>query len=220
MTDTPDTAQVTSLQRARPNTDAGMTSCLSQVEAYWNALCHAGVPPKRSQIDPRGIETALEYAFIAERIAQGEARLRVAGLHLSDLMGMEMRGMPLSSLFLPASRSGLSNSIAAVFDSPAILRLRLSGETGLGKPTLRAHALLLPLRGDDGAVNRALGCLVSDGAIGRCPRRFTIDATDIRPALAQPADLASQPARGLAEPVVPFRRAPHDKAHLRLVTSD
>ncbi len=60
---------------------------LSQVEAYWEGLRQGRDVPMRSDIDPRGIEDALEYAFILERIAPGLARLRVAGSHLSDVMG-------------------------------------------------------------------------------------------------------------------------------------
>ena len=63
--------------------------------------------PRRAEIDPRGIENALEYAFILERIAPGMARIRLAGIHLSDLMGMEVRGMPLTS-FIDAARAGNS----------------------------------------------------------------------------------------------------------------
>ncbi|CUH41507.1 hypothetical protein [Ruegeria atlantica] len=41
--------------------------------------------------------------------------------------------------------------------------------------------LLLPLKSDLGDVGRILGVLVSDGAIGATPRRFTISANNLRP---------------------------------------
>ena len=47
---------------------------LAQLRAYWEGLRAEGDLPTRAQIDPRGIERALEYAFIAERIAPGVAR--------------------------------------------------------------------------------------------------------------------------------------------------
>lgn len=83
-------------------TDIGF-SALNQVESYWEALRGTRMMPKRSEIDPRGIESALEYTFILERIAPGMARLRIAGSHLSDLMGMEVRGMPLTSFITPTA---------------------------------------------------------------------------------------------------------------------
>ena len=78
-------------------------AAIAQVEAYWEALRGTRIVPKRSEIDPRGIEGALENAFIVERVAPGIARLRIAGSHLNDLMGMEVRGMPLTALFNPGA---------------------------------------------------------------------------------------------------------------------
>lgn len=80
--------------------DAGF-SAMAQIEAYWEALRGSRLMPKRSEIDPRGIETALEYTFVLERIAIGMARLRIEGSHLNNLMGMEVRGMPLTSFITP-----------------------------------------------------------------------------------------------------------------------
>ena len=60
---------------------------LDLVEAYWTALRGARLVPSRSEVDPRGIEAALDRAFVAERIAPGVARLRLAGAHLADLNG-------------------------------------------------------------------------------------------------------------------------------------
>eukprot|EP00903_Cladosiphon_okamuranus_P018536 g17059.t1 len=63
---------------------------IKEVEAYWQAIRAGRLVPRRSDIDPRGIERALEFAFVAERIATGLGRLRIAGSHLTDLLGMEI----------------------------------------------------------------------------------------------------------------------------------
>lgn len=147
---------------------------LRQVEAYWAALRQGRIVPARSDIDPRGIEGALEFAFIAEYLAPGHARLRIAGMHLCDLMGMEVRGMPLSALISPVSRTRLGEAISSAFDAPAQVELALTAERRLGKPALNARMILLPMTDDFGDVSRILGCLVSDGDIGRAPRRFEI----------------------------------------------
>ncbi|MDE1130590.1 MAG: PAS domain-containing protein, partial [Ascidiaceihabitans sp.] len=89
-------------------TDTGF-SALSQVESYWEALRGSRLVPKRSEIDPRGIEYALEYTFVLERIAIGMARFRIAGSHLCNIMGMEVRGMPLSSFITPSGRKTLGS---------------------------------------------------------------------------------------------------------------
>ena len=63
---------------------------INEVEAYWEGLRMGRTVPMRSEIDPRGIERALEFTFILERIAPGLARFRLSGMHLNDLLGMEV----------------------------------------------------------------------------------------------------------------------------------
>ncbi|MGP6088397.1 PAS domain-containing protein [Antarctobacter jejuensis] len=156
---------------------------LRQVEAYWNGLCEKDAVPLRSQIDPRGMEDALENAFLMERIAPTMAKVRVAGTHLNDLMGMQVAGMPLSSLIAPAERERFGEAVSHLFADPAIVRIDLRAEGGFGKPDLEANMVLLPLRSDFGDQSRALGALVSHGRIGRTPRRFVIRSIDVTSAL-------------------------------------
>lgn len=184
----------------------------TQVETYWNALRGPHGVPKRSDIDPRGIENALEYAFILEKIAPGLARLRIAGSHLSDVMGMEVRGMPISSFISPTGRKGFAETLEKITSVPAIARLDLSAETGIGKPPLAAKMLLLPLQSDFGDINRILGCFETQGEIRRAPRRFNIlrteivDLSDATKENARPKVSEKQPdAEGFAEPRAMFR---------------
>lgn len=149
------------------------------VEDYWNGLRNDGAVPLRSQIDPRGIEAALENAFLIERIASSIAKIRVAGTQVSDLMGMEVAGMPISSLITPTDRDAFGKALEQVFSTPAILRVELKGEDGFGKPALTAHVEIYPLRSDFGDITRALGVLVTQGRVGRAPRRFEITRISI-----------------------------------------
>ncbi|OOY28131.1 hypothetical protein BMI90_09630 [Thioclava sp. L04-15] len=152
----------------------------NELRAYWEAL-RAGRPmPSRAEIDPRGIDRALAFAFILERVAPGIARFRLAGMHLNDLMGMEVRGMPLTSFFTPEARKGVAELTEAVFASPAIAEAQLSADRALGRPLLSARLLILPLTSDFGDVSRALGCLVAEGEIGRSPRRFELIRSQTR----------------------------------------
>lgn len=154
---------------------------LGEVEAYWEGLRRGRAVPKRAEIDPRGIENALEYAFILERIAPGLARMRIAGMHLSDLMGMEVRGMPVSALVPPAGRDSFAKTLEEVTCRPAIARLHLRAEDGIGKPPLEGRMLLLPLENDFGDISRMLGCFETRGRIGRAPRRFDVTKTELCP---------------------------------------
>jgi hypothetical protein len=175
---------------------------LSQVEAYWDGLRHGRGVPMRSDIDPRGIENALEYAFILEKIAPGLARIRIAGMHLSDVMGMEVRGMPISSFLPPDGRNRFGETLEHITTGPAIARLLLSAETGIGKPPLDARMVLLPLRSDFGDISRVLGCFESHGQIGRAPRRFNVLGTEL-------IDIEED----VRAPTIPQDLSPHTQKH-------
>lgn len=167
---------------------------------YWESKRRGHDVPLRAEIDPRGIESLLPNAFIAEKIAPGQARMRVAGTHLSDLMGMEVRGLPLLSLIMPEDRARVSNALVDVFERPAQLRLRLVSPPSLRHAVLGANMLVLPLRSDLGDISRALGCLVSDGTIGAAPRRFRV--ADLR---VTPVSMGVDPvAHAFAEEQAPF----------------
>jgi hypothetical protein len=196
---------------------------ISEIRAYWEALRNGRTVPMRSEVDPRGIERSLEHAFILERIAPQVARFRLAGMHLTDLMGMEVRGMPLTALFAPVARVHVAETVEQVFAGTAVADLALVAETGFGKPPLAARLLLLPLQSDLGDISRALGCLVAEGHIGRTPRRFDIaeaTMTAIRgaPATAGPT-VRSQP--GFAEPQRRYDMpSGSGRSHLRLVRTE
>jgi len=209
------TGEVIPMDRFRSNVSL---SPLRQAEAYWNALRQDASVPRRSQIDPRGLENILEYAFILERIAPGVARFRLAGQHLSLLAGMEVRGMPLTAFFTPSGRNEISAVLEHVFDTPAVAELTLTGEPQRGKPMTEARIILLPLQSDLGDVSRALGVLVAEMPVAKVPFRFNVAASSFRsvtgayPAPHQYADANE----GLAEDQAPFGgKAPH----LRLIKS-
>ena len=124
----------------------------NEVEAYWDGLRDGRPMPARSEIDPRGIERALRHTFILERVAPAVARFRLAGQHLNALMGMDVRGMPISAMITAGGRPDLARHIATLFDGTAALRLDLHARGTLRKPTLDAEMLLLPLAGGDAGI--------------------------------------------------------------------
>ncbi len=155
-------------QRPRPSVK------IDRIESYWNSVRGKRLVPSRCEIDPRGMDGVLGHAFILERIAGGLARFRIAGSHLTEVAGLELRQMPLSALFLPGSRQILSDALEAVFDEPAIVRFSITSPAGFGREALTGELILLPLRSDLGDVDRILGGLVFEGKIGRTPRRIEI----------------------------------------------
>ncbi len=192
----------------------------AQLEGYWQALRPAdGALPRRADFDPRGIADLLECTLLLERVAAGQVRIRLAGMALCDLMGMDLRGMPLSALMMPAARPALAAHLERVFDRPAIGRFRLEGERGFMRTPLRGDMLVLPLLGQSGRPDRALACLVTDGAPGRAPHRLALVAGACLPIAglppSAPAEPAIEPLVGLAEAAAPFQ--PPRGRHLRLV---
>lgn len=151
-----------------------MPRLIRQVEGYWDGLRDGRLVPDRSVVDPRGLNGALSHTFLLERIAPGHGRVRIAGRHLSDLMGHEVRGLPVASLFEPEARTVVSDALAAVCDEPAVVEFDLLSPAGFGRSGLRGNAILLPLRSDLGDVSRILGCLVTEGPVGRTPRRLLV----------------------------------------------
>lgn len=191
---------------------AGSHPAIEGVRRYWSALRGERLVPLRSEIDPRGIEGALDCAFILERIAPGIARFRLAGSQLVDLTGSEVRGMPLSVLFAPESRPALSEAIEGVFSGPEVLHLSLAGERSLARPPFRAEMVVLPLKSDLGDVTRALGCFSTSGPLGRTPRRLVIRSLERKDLLAGgSAPSAPPPEAAEGATLRPIPGAPHLK---------
>ncbi|WP_287187563.1 PAS domain-containing protein [Rhodovulum sp.] len=154
----------------------GGLAALDEIGAYWRGLTEKnGIPPSRAELDPRGFSRALSNCFIAEAITPRHLRLRLTGQHLSDVMGMDMRGMPLSALIMPDSRPHLEQVIAeglANMAGPA--RISLFAPPRFGQHALYGGIVLLPLRDEAGAPRRMLGAFATVGKPGRAPRRFRI----------------------------------------------
>lgn len=218
---------------------------LADLERYWRSLQGHNRLPQRTDVNPAQIDAALPHSFILERVAPGVTRMRVAGQQLNAYLGMEARGMPLSTFFDPAAREKLRALVDQVFDRPALVDIAVESPRGLTRPRLTGRMIFLPLAGPDGTVNRALGAILTDGMIGRSPRRFTIpEAAGIRiepvadrtsTGLRRMAGLAEAPAAwtpprpqmapdGLPEPEGRTAPLPHQPAAarpwLRLVVSN
>ncbi|MGQ0610253.1 MAG: PAS domain-containing protein [Paracoccaceae bacterium] len=196
----------------------GAPSVVQQVRAYWESLRIDGRLPLRQHIDPRGLASALEQVFLIEQVAPGHGRFRLAGNLFHDLLGMDVRGMPLTALFEPVSRERVKIGLQGVFDDAAALHLGMEAERSIGRPTLGARMTLLPLRGGEGEPMLALGVLACRGQVGRAPRRFSIGT--IRTEILFPTQTATRILRRRTPetPAPADARAPRGTV-LRLVHS-
>lgn len=180
---------------------------IRDMRGYWNGIRKGRAVPARSDVDPREIARLLDHAFILERIAPGAARIRLAGHSLIDLMGMEVRGMPICAFLNGPSRGRFSDVLETVFKAPQIAELTLQGKADYARPELAARMLLLPLRSDFGDVTRALGCLVAEGEVGAAPRRFDLLHDAVFPIIDGGSILPPSPSTiGFAEQGTSFDR--------------
>ncbi|UWP99700.1 PAS domain-containing protein [Aliiroseovarius crassostreae] len=153
---------------------------VAQAEGYWEGLRGKRLVPARSELDPRGLSGILEHAFILEKIAPGMAKIRLSGQGLNDILGMEMRGMPISSLFMPEARAEIQEALGRLFDGPATLHASLTSKGSFTRKALDAQLFMAPMLDDQGRVTRALGALQIKGGVDRAPRRFTFQDLSVR----------------------------------------
>lgn len=147
---------------------------LAHIRSYWESLRAGRLMPMRSEIDPREMSPYLEYCFVLQHRGPADTRFRLAGMGLNDLMGMELRGMPLRSIIEREDRAIFSAQLQQTFDEPEIQEYRLVSDSP-NKSRLTANMLILPLRSDESNSDRAIGCLVFEGVAGLPPRRFRLD---------------------------------------------
>lgn len=211
------------------NAEGGDPPGFAQLLAYWDALRPSdGALPRRADIDPRGIADLLDRVVLAERIARGQLRIRLAGMAVCDLLGMDLRGMPLSALFVGDSRLMLADRLESVLAGPSIARLSLEAERAVLRPPMRAAMLALPLAGEDGSANRILALLHTERDPGRAPRRLVLTGSVLTAVDGvPPASRSAAPGLILPEATLPVEAAEEPapfapqlaggKPHLRLV---
>jgi hypothetical protein len=145
---------------------------LTSLKSYWERLRAGRIAPYRAEIDPRQFEGALENMFIIERLSPDNMRIRLAGMKICEMMGVEVRGMQPGFLIDEADRQRFERLIAVVMAEPAVVELQLEARSRLGP--YRASMLLMPLRSDFGDVNRVLGCTSGEGDKFTAPLAFNI----------------------------------------------
>lgn len=151
---------------------SGSLDPLDHLWMYWNNLRDRAPVPARCDVRPAALGPALPHACVIERQIGGVPRFRVVGGLMNDLLGMDVRGMPVTSLFSVGLRARLSSAMDQVFEAPSVLTASVTSTGSYGAPGLSARLMFLPLMDQDNRISRALGGIALDGAIGVTPRRF------------------------------------------------
>ena len=138
---------------------------------------------------------------------------------MNDALGMDVRGMPITAFFDPASRDSLSEAVRDLLTSPALVEIDLTARRSFGRKPIRARMLLLPMSDAQGQISRIVGCLDIQGGLGKTPRRFQVSAmrrTEVTGEAPQanlakdisaprPITQTSVPSYEFAEGATPFR---------------
>ncbi len=179
---------------------------LSSLKSYWERLRAGRVAPYRAEIDPRQFESALENMFIIEKLAPDNMRIRLAGMKICEMMGMEVRGMQPGLLIDETDRLRFDRLLNVVMGEPAVVELRLAAPNRTG--TYRATMLMMPLRSDFGDVNRVIGCTSGEGDLFAPPLAFSILDVAVTPVEPSQGAEPRQLVPGFAEPPAGFAGAP------------
>jgi hypothetical protein len=179
---------------------------LSSLKSYWDRLRAGRVAPYRAEIDPRQFEAALENMFIIEKLAPENMRVRLAGMKICEMMGMEVRGMPPHALIEERDRVRFDRLLNVVLTEPAIVELKLAAQNRAG--LYRATMLLMPLRSDFGDINRVIGCTSGEGDFFAAPLAFAVE--DVAVTAVEPSQGAEpkQALPGFAEAQAEYAPAP------------
>jgi hypothetical protein len=132
--------------------------------AYWDGKRGDARAPDRSDFDPNAVRELLADSFVLSCDAKAGYPFRVAGTRICALFGRDVKGRSFPALFAAASRSEITEIIAAVADEmlPAIAGLTATSQAGaithlellLLPFNTRAHApisltgVLAPFEGD------------------------------------------------------------------------
>ena len=170
---------------------------ITSLKTYWERLRAGRIAPFRAEIDPREFEIALENMFIVERIAPGNMRIRLAGMKVCEMMGMEVRGMQPALFIAEEDRGRFDRLLDVVMAEPAVVELGLEA-TGRPAP-YRATMLLMPLRSDFGEINRVLGCMSGEGEYFQPPLAFSLREISINPIDVREEKEAKRALPGFAE---------------------
>lgn len=145
---------------------------LEEAWRYWTSLREGADLPHRSALDPKEMKTILGHSMILDRVRHGTVRVRLGGRVMQQIMGMEVRGLPMRAFFDLQDRGRAVALIEKVFDGPCSLELDLISQTDAGLVTGRM--LVLPLRDAVGAVTKAMVVFVTDRPVTDAPRRFGV----------------------------------------------
>ncbi len=174
-------------------------STLKTLRTHWDDICDGSNAPYRSDVTPGLIPEVLDTLFILEQLSPSDMRVRIAGLKICEMMGMEVRGQSPMTFFQDSARRRFDSVLNEVLTQPKIAYLGLDTKDRMGNPG-QVEMILLPLRSDFGDVNRIIGCVTVPDNGFTAPLRYHITSVN----MVNPFRHTLSKVAGFAEPEANF----------------
>ena len=123
---------------------------------YWNKVRGDRKMPRRFEIEPGKITAILPSTFILERIDAETYRFRLAGTHVCEIFGTELRGANFLDGWSATDRLSLVRHFAALAKQGAVETIHLEAAP-LARASTPFEVVLLPLHHMSDDVDRVLG---------------------------------------------------------------
>jgi hypothetical protein len=136
-----------------------MQNTLETLYTYWNGVRAGRLAPRRLEIEPASIAPLLADTFMLERVHDDSFQYRLAGTHVCDTFGGELRGQGFLQDFHENDRAALGRAIRDLTDRGAVVRLATLGISD-ARHTLDIETILLPLAHAGDSISRILGASI------------------------------------------------------------
>ena len=193
--------------------DAMKHAATRELYSYWDRLRGTRLAPERADIDPSAISRLLGDTFIIEIDEERSFPFRLAGTRLCALLGHEMRGESLLSLFSGVDRTEIERLLDAVSTESASIVVGLDVRSNQAH-RLQVEMLMLPLR------HRGEGNLRVLGAFSPAEQPYWMGVCPIEACEIQSIRILWPSDRSAFEQHVPMFRIPPGArrlAHLTII---
>jgi hypothetical protein len=126
---------------------------------YWNTVRSGRRAPRRYEIEPAQIVPFLAETLILEQQDDNDCRVRVAGTHVNETLGVNLRGQTFYDLWSEPDQVVLRDNIRTITEHGSVGFFTFSAALGKDEPIAEFEMLLLPLTHLEDRIDRLLGCI-------------------------------------------------------------
>lgn len=130
-----------------------------EIFAYWNSLRGDRPAPRRTDIEPGEIGSALPDTFVLDFDERTGHPFRIAGTRICAIFGRELKSQPFGKLWAASSKASARGLMAVIAHETAGVVASVTGETDDATKSLALELLLLPLTVGNQFPARLLGSL-------------------------------------------------------------